>query len=303
MTQTTRSLGLSLAASIALLAPLAGNAATILLESDADRNANNELYQLSYNTRNDLFNNTIGDQSFAPLDINPLFSAHDFANDGRYNVLLESDSDRNANNEVYLVQYATLADFTNNIIASQFFLPLDVNPLFSIAGFTYAAGGYDLLLESDADRNGSNEVYFLRYDSFDALVNNTISDQFFLPLDINPLFSIGGFAYQDGAYQLLLESDADRNANNEVYFLEYDNFTALVNNTIGTQAFLPIDINPLFSVAGFENDYKAPTNPGGGGGTGNPPVTASEPTTWACTFLCFALLGVTRRRRGATERS
>src|SRR5262245_24615921 len=101
---------LSLATTIALLAPLASHATTILLESDADRNAGNELYQLEYTTRTNMLSNTIGAQNFSALDINPIFSAHDFANDGRVNLLLESDADRNANNEVYLVQYASLAD-------------------------------------------------------------------------------------------------------------------------------------------------------------------------------------------------
>src|SRR5262245_16561431 len=115
---------IALAGSVAIVAPLVSNGTTLLLESEADRNAGNEIYQLNYATRADMFGNTIGSQGFSQLDVNPLFTSRDYANDGNYNLLLESDADRNAGNEVYLVQYASQADLVANVIASQFFLPL-----------------------------------------------------------------------------------------------------------------------------------------------------------------------------------
>src|SRR4029079_19659597 len=81
-------------------------------------------------------------------------------------VLLESNADRNAGNELYQVTYNSWADVLSNTIAAQGFLPLDLNPLFSNADLTFDVTAYRLLLESDADRNASNELYQVTYNSW-----------------------------------------------------------------------------------------------------------------------------------------
>ena len=74
-----------------------------------------------------------------------------------FGLFLESNTDRNGGSEFYAVTYDSWADVLANNIATQAFTPLDINPLFGSAGFTFDGGAYRLLLESNADRAGGLE--------------------------------------------------------------------------------------------------------------------------------------------------
>ena len=58
-------------------------------------------------------------------------------------------------------------------------------------------------------------------------------------------------------FGLLLESDTDRGSGSEFYALTYDSWDDALANNIATQAFTPLDINPLFGSAGFTLDGSA----------------------------------------------
>ena len=174
-----------------------------------------------------------------------------------YGMLLESDADRNGGSEFYALTYNSWDDVQTNTIGPQQFTPLDINPLFSSAGFTFDGSGYRLLLESTVDRNAGSELYQVTYNSWNDLLTNTIGSQGFLPLDINPLFSSAGLTYDGTAYRMLLESNADRNAGAEVYALTYNSWADVLTNTIAEQMFIPLDINPLFSAADLTFDGTA----------------------------------------------
>ena len=176
-------------------------------------------------------------------------------------------------------------------IATQSFTPLDINPLFGLTGFTFDGSVYRMLLESNGDRGANNEIYALTYNSWNDVLTNTIAEQYFLPLDINPVFSAAGLMYDGIAYRMLLESDADRGANNEIYALTYNSWADLVANNIGPQSFTPLDINPVFSIGGF-GALAFPT-------TSEPPRNVPEPSTLALFVLGLAWLAKVRRGLGA----
>ena len=58
-------------------------------------------------------------------------------------------------------------------------------------------------------------------------------------------------------FGLFLESDADRNGGNEFYAVTYDSWDDVLANTIASQSFTSLDINPLFGAAGFTFDGSA----------------------------------------------
>jgi|GEM_PF-2379222 len=281
-------------ASVLLSAALPAQAVPygVLLESNGDRGANNEVYALTYDQWTDALANNIATQSFTPLDINPLFGLTGFTFDGSvYRMLLESNGDRGANNEIYALTYNSWNDVLTNTIAEQYFLPLDINPVFSAAGLMYDGIAYRMLLESDADRGANNEIYALTYNTWADVLTNTISEQYFLPLDINPVFSMADVTWDGTAYRMLLESNADRGANNEIYALTYNSWADLVANNIGPQSFTPLDINPVFSIGGF-GALAFPT-------TSEPPRNVPEPSTLALFVLGLAWLAKARRGLGA----
>jgi hypothetical protein len=261
-----------------------GGVTRMLLESNANLD-DDEVFLLTYNSQANLVSNTIDAQAFSDLNISEDFSAADFAFDGAgYHLLLESNLNRDTD-EIFLVNYADFADFGTNDIQSQQFLDLNVSEAFSIGGFTFDGSAYHLLLESNANLD-DDEVFLVTYNSWDHLLSNTIDFQTFLPLNINEDFSIGGFAHTGDVFQLLLESNANLDGD-EVFYLEYADLSALLNNTIQSQFFLPLNINEDFSMNGFE------VEPANGG-------AIPEPAAWALMILGFGLAGGTlRRRRGA----
>src|SRR5262245_32762680 len=171
-----------------------------------------------------------------------------------FGLLLESDADRNGGLELYAVNYDSWADVLTNNIGAQGFTAIDINPLFSSAGFTFDGTAYRLFLESDADRNGGSELYQVTYNSWADVLANNIGDQGFTALDINPVFSSAGLTYDGTAYRMLLESDADRNGGAELYALTYNSWNDVLTNTIADQGFTPLDLNPLFSAADITFD-------------------------------------------------
>ena len=258
----------------------------VLLESNANRE-DEEVFLVTYNNQANLVSNTIDAQAFSALNINEDFSAADFAFDGSgYHLLLESNANLAAE-EVFLVNYANFADVGANTIASQGFLPLNINEDFSIGGFTFDGSAYHLLLESNANLE-DDEVFLVTYNSWDHLLSNTIDSQGFLPLNINEDFSIGGFAYTGDVFQLLLESNANLE-DDEVFYVEYADLSALLANTIQSQFFLPLNINEDFSM----NAYEVEAAPVGG--------AVPEPSTWLTMLLGFGAVGFATRRQNRVK--
>jgi hypothetical protein len=260
----------------------------MLLESDGDRGAGNELYALTYDSWGNALTNVIDTQGFVALDINPVFSSGGFTFDGSaYRLLLESNADRGAGNEVYQVTYNSWNDLLTNTSADQSFLQLDINPVFSSAGLTWDGLAYRMLLESNADRGAGNELYALTYNTWNDVLTNNIADQGFLSIDINPVFSAADLTWDGTAYRMLLESDGDRGAGNEIYALTYNSWADLLANNIAEQQFTALDINPVFSVGGF-GALAFPTS--------EPPHSVPEPSTLALLAFGLGWLALVRHR-------
>ena len=65
--------------------------------------------------------------------------------------------------------------------------------VFLLSASQVIAGPFRLLLESDADRPGGTEVFFLTHNSYADVLAHNVASQQFGAIDINPLFSVGGF--------------------------------------------------------------------------------------------------------------
>jgi len=168
----------------------------VLLESNVDVGANNEVYLLNYASYADLLGNVQSPTSqFLPLNVSTEFSIGGFTYDGSYHLLLESNDNAGANNEVYLLNYASYADLLGNVQSNTSqFLPLNISTEFSLGGFAYNAGIYQVILETNDDVGANNEVYLLNYASYADLLGNVQSNTSqFLPLNISAEFSSRGY--------------------------------------------------------------------------------------------------------------
>jgi hypothetical protein len=110
-----------------------------------------------------------------------------------FHLLLESDADAPAGSEVFLLTFDTLTDLQAGSPSFAGFTSLDIAAGFSIAGFTFDAGSYHLLLESDADAPAGSEVFLVTFDALTDLQAGSPSFAGFTSLDIAAGFSIAGF--------------------------------------------------------------------------------------------------------------
>jgi hypothetical protein len=207
-----------------------------------------------------------------------------------YSVLLESDVDRSDGTEIFLTSFGTFDDLINSPPSggTGAFSGLNVNPAYSVGGIAYD-GKYHVLLESDIDRSDGTEIFLTSFDTFDDLINSPPSGGTgaFSGLNVNPAYSVGGFAY-DGKYHVLLESDIDRSDGTEIFLTSFDTFDDLINSppSGGTGAFSGLNVNPAYSVGGFVSAF-AGDDPG---------VSVPGPGTLLLLAAGLGILGLMRRR-------
>jgi hypothetical protein len=113
----------------------------------------------------------------------------------QYRLLLERNADAAGGSEVFLATFGSFDDLLNSNVASASFSQVNINPDFSVGGLTYD-GQYRLLLERNADAAGGSEVFLATFGSFDDLLNSNVASASFSQVNINPDFSVGGFAYE-----------------------------------------------------------------------------------------------------------
>jgi hypothetical protein len=166
----------------------------LLVESDANTTGGNELFLASYNTIADFVNSVPSSGSFSQVNVSAGFSSVGFTFDGsQYHLLVESDANASGGHELFLASYNSLADFLGSTPAGGGFSQINVSAGFSVGGFTFDAGGYRLLVESDTNATGGHELFLASYDSLDAFRSATIDAGSFSQVNVSGGFSAVAF--------------------------------------------------------------------------------------------------------------
>jgi hypothetical protein len=113
---------------------------------------------------------------------------------------------------------------------------------------------FHLLLETDADTVTNQEIFVVSYDSYADLISNNQASGVFSQLNINPLYSVGGMAYDGNQFHVLLETNADTVTNQEIFVVSFNSYADLIGNNQASGTFSQLNINPLYSVGGMGYD-------------------------------------------------
>jgi hypothetical protein len=140
-----------------------------------------------------------------------------------------------------------------------------------------------VLFERNVDGQAGNDLAVVSFPTLADLVGNTTSLTQFTQIDIDPNYSVSGFAYDSGIYRILFERNVDGQAGNDLAVVSFPTLADLVGNTTSLTQFTQIDIDPNYSVAGFL--FEA---------TQTQPV--SEPATLALLLVALAALRLGWRR-------
>jgi hypothetical protein len=177
-------------------------------------------------------------------------------------MLLESNVDAAGGDEIFLATFDTFADVIDFNLSNSTFSQVNIRSDFSVGGFTYDGSAYQLLLESDADAAGGDEIFLATFDTITELVDFNLSGSTFSQVNIRSDFSVGGFSYDGIAYQLLLESIADAAGGDEIFLATFDTFADLVDFNLSSSTFSQVNIRSDFSVGGYTYEVARVPEPG-----------------------------------------
>src|SRR5690606_11322282 len=108
-------------------------------------------------------------------------------------------------------------------------------------------------------------------------------------LNINASYSAGGLTYDGSQFHVLLESNANMDAGQEVFLVSYNAYADLIGNNQASSAFSQLNINAFYSAGGLTALNT------GSNGNGN---VVSEPATMMLVFIGLGFLSVFVRREG-----
>jgi PEP-CTERM motif len=114
-----------------------GSQYRLLLENNADAAGGSEIFLATFGTFADLLSANLSGASFSQLDINPNFSVGGLTYDGQYRLLLENNADAAGGSEIFLATFGSFADLLSANLSSASFSQLDINPNFSVGGFSF----------------------------------------------------------------------------------------------------------------------------------------------------------------------
>lgn len=191
---------------------------------------------------------------FALVSALALFLGLSQAQAGQIDLLLESDVDGNAGSEIFLANFNSRQSFLDGDLNQGVFSSLNISSSFSVGGLAFDGFSYQMLLESDTDSSGGSEIFLASFDSYQSVLDGDLSSGAFSQLNISSGFSVGGLAYDDTGYQLLLESNTDASAGDEVFLASFSSYQNLLDGTLSSGAFSQLNISSSFSTGGFAYD-------------------------------------------------
>ncbi len=173
---------------------------------------------------------------------------------GDFSMLLESNADGSGGDEVYEAGYATVEDFVANLPFAQGFTLVNPAPAFSIRGHAYGDSRHHLLYETDDDSSGGSEVWIGSFPSVADIYSNHWPAGEYTAINVNPLWSVGGFAYDGTQYHVLLETNDDASGGAEIFIMSYNSLADVFTNTQASATYSQMDITDTFSIVGFTFD-------------------------------------------------
>jgi hypothetical protein len=175
-------------------------------------------------------------------------------------LLLERDIDVAGATNLFLISYASQADFLTNTGLIETALPQSFAAGYSAGGLTVdATGAWHLILERDIDVAGATNLFLISYASQADFLTNTGLIETALPQSFAAGYSAGGLTVDaTGAWHLLLERDIDVAGATNLFLISYASQADFLTNTGLIETALPQSFAAGYSAGGLHFDLSTP---------------------------------------------
>ena len=174
-----------------------------------------------------------------------------------YQLMLQTRTDANAPDEVFVAGYSSFANVVNNAPSTSNYTQIGISPAYRIGGLTWDGSAYRLMLQTRVDANAPDEVFIASYASEAALLANSPFVTNYSQIGISPSYRVAGLTHDGTAYRLMLQTRADDNAPDEIFIASYSSFANLLSNSPFTSNYTQIGISPSYEVKDFTWDGSA----------------------------------------------
>lgn len=171
-----------------------------------------------------------------------------------FSAVFETDADAGSGAEVAWQGYHSMNDFMSSNQYGTFYSEMNINALWSMGGFACDEHQCQVLLESNADAGGGNEVYLMTYESLADVYPDNQAWSGYTAHNIAPTWTTHGFASDGTRYYMVLESDVDAGSGAEVYVMRYTSLANVISGTEESEGYSLININSEWSIADLAAD-------------------------------------------------
>jgi hypothetical protein len=124
-----------------------------------------------------------------------------------------------------------------------------------------------VMFERNDNGNAGQELAFISFPSFDALIGDVGGSTSFSQINVNAAFNTTGLTFDGSNYIVMFERIDNGDAGQELAFISFPSFDALIGDVGGSTSFSQINVNAAFNTTGLmaQVDF-------GGGEPPPPPV-------------------------------
>lgn len=173
---------------------------------------------------------------------------------GPINLLFERNQDADANQELAIAEFNSLADIITYAPFLTQFSSVNISSVFNVHGATWDGTALRVLFERAVDGASGQELAIASFSAIGSLIAYNPISTLFSTVNVASSFSVAGLTYDGLRYHLAFERDVDAEAGLDLAIATFNAFDDLINYAPAETTFSNVNLASAFNVHGFDFD-------------------------------------------------